>query len=193
MDDEIFEVTIEALVASPIHAYEGRPSDGPRESVGDARESIEVRAGLGVVGDRYFGRPAHVKASVTVMDAGSLDHVADVVGLDAPLDPTRARRNIVLRGGAGGTTLGLDAWRGLRFSLDSGNGPVEFEAHRPANPCAWMDVVYAPGAFQALRGRGGMRCAPLTDGVLMLGPAVLRLHPQVPIAPAARPAPDPRA
>lgn len=180
MDDEIFEVTIEALVASPIHSYEGRPSDGPRESVGDARESIELRAGLGVVGDRYFGRPAHVKASVTVMDADSLDHVAGVVGLDGPLDPTRARRNIVLRGMDAGTMLGLDAWRGRRFSLDSGQGAVEFEAHRPANPCAWMDVVYAPGAFQALRGRGGMRCAPLTDGFLTLGPAVLRLHPSSP-------------
>lgn len=180
MDDEIFEVTIEALVASAIHSYEGRPSDGPRESVGDARESIELRAGLGVVGDRYFGRPAHVKASVTVMDAVSLDHVADAVGLNGPLDPTRARRNIVLRGVDVGATLDLDAWRGRRFSLDSGSGPVEFEAHRPANPCAWMDIVYAPGAFQALRGRGGMRCAPLTDGILTLGPAVLRLHPSSP-------------
>lgn len=178
MDDELFEVTIEALVASPIHSYEGRPSDGPRESIGDAREVIELRAGLGVVGDRYFGRPAHAKASVTVMDAGSLDHVADVVGgLEAPLDPTRARRNIVLRSVRPDASLNLDGWRGQRYSLDSGSGPVEFEAHRPANPCAWMDVVYAPGAFQALRGRGGMRCAPLTDGVLALGPAVLRLHP----------------
>jgi hypothetical protein len=33
-----------------------------------------------------------------------------------------------------------------------------------------------------MRGRGGVRCAPLTDGVLRLGPAVLRSA--VPLDPA---------
>jgi hypothetical protein len=37
-----------------------------------------------------------------------------------------------------------------------------------------MDVVLVPGAFRAMRGRGGVRCEPLDDGVLRLGPA--RLH-----------------
>jgi hypothetical protein len=36
-----------------------------------------------------------------------------------------------------------------------------------------MDVVLAPGAFKALRGRGGVRCEPLSDGVLRRGPATL--------------------
>ena len=44
---------------------------------------------------------------------------------------------------------------------------------RPANPCAWLDTVLAPGAHRRMRGRGGVRCAPLSDGVLRLGPAVL--------------------
>lgn len=34
----------------------------------------------------------------------------------------------------------------------------------------------SPGAFGAMRGRGGVRCAPLDDGVLRLGPATLRVH-----------------
>jgi hypothetical protein len=38
-----------------------------------------------------------------------------------------------------------------------------------------MDVVLAPGAFRAMRGRGGVRCEPLDDGVLQLGPARLRV------------------
>ncbi|MEJ2856373.1 MULTISPECIES: hypothetical protein [unclassified Saccharothrix] len=59
------------------------------------------------------------------------------------------------------------------FTLDSGDGPVRFETHRPANPCAWMDAVLGPGAMRGLRGRGGMRCMPLDDGVLRLGPAIL--------------------
>src|SRR5690606_31494831 len=108
---------------------------------------------------------------VTVMAVESLAHVSHVLGV-GPLDPAATRRNIMLRG------VPVDELRGHDFSLDTGDGPVTFHAHRPANPCAWMDVVLAPGAHRALLGRGGLRCEPLTSGTLRLGPAVLRTaHP----------------
>lgn len=164
-------VEIVALHTSPVHAYEGRPADGPLpDPDGGARDRIEIRAGLGVVGDRYFGRPAHRLASVTVLAVESLEHVATELGLPAVPDPQRTRRTIVLRGFAVD-----DLPRGTEFTLDSGDGPVRFRTHRPANPCGWMDVVLGPGAFRALRRRGGMRCEPLTDGVLRLGAAVAQL------------------
>ena len=163
------DVEIVLLLASPVHRYEGRPADGALPAAGaETHSSIRLRAGLGIVGDRHFGQRAHVHASVTVMDADVLDLVADDLGLPRTLDAAATRRNILLRG------VNVDALRGATFSLDSGDGPVEFLAHRPANPCAWMDVVLAPGAHRALRGRGGMRCEPLTDGMLRLGPARLR-------------------
>jgi len=163
-----FPVTIELLLASPHSRYEGRPADGPLPASGsETPASIEIRAGLGVVGDRYFGKPAHARASVTLMAMESLDSVASSVG--APfLDPALTRRNIILRG------YPVDELRGVEFSLDSGSGPVLFRANRPANPCAWMDVVLAPGAFRAMRGLGGIRCEPLSSGSLALGAAVLR-------------------
>jgi MOSC domain-containing protein YiiM len=169
-------VTIEHLLVSSRHRYEGRPADGPLPEPTDAPESrseIVLRAGLGVVGDRYFGHRAHRDAAVTVFDAASLDHVAAVTGV-AGLDPAATRRTITLRGST------VDALTGRIFSLDSGRGPVLFRGHRPANPCAWMDVTLAPGAFRALRGRGGVRCVPLVDGVLALGDAVLDDDPPVP-------------
>jgi MOSC domain-containing protein YiiM len=163
------EVEIVMLLASPLSRYEGRPSDGPLPAVGDeVRESIDIRAGLGVVGDRYFGKPAHVRASVTVMAAEVFDLVAGDLDIHHALDMSAARRNIVLRG------VDVDAMRGQTFSLDSGSGPVVFRANRPANPCAWMDVMLAPGANRALRGRGGMRCEPLSSGTLRVGTAILR-------------------
>ncbi|MBX0300814.1 molybdenum cofactor biosysynthesis protein [Cryobacterium sp. 1639] len=172
------EVEIVLLLASPVHRYEGRPSAGPLPMVGtETHQSIRLRAGLGIEGDRHFARPAHVHTSVTVMNAAVLDRVADELGLPGPLDPAATRRNILLRGTGG--AVDVDALRGATFSLDSGDGPVEFLAHRPANPCAWMDVVLAPGAHLALRGRGGMRCEPLSSGVLRLGPA--RLRSSIPI------------
>ncbi|KOV82897.1 MOSC domain-containing protein [Nocardia sp. NRRL S-836] len=154
-------VEVVALHVSAVHAYEGRPSDGPRPDPGPvSRGHVEVRAGLGIVGDRYFNHPAHRTAAVTVIAAESLARW--------PVDPLLARRNVVVSG------FDVDALaRGTVFSLDSGDGPVRFEVHRPANPCAWMDAVIAPGAFKALRGKGGMRCVPLDDGVLRLGTAVL--------------------
>jgi MOSC domain-containing protein YiiM len=162
-------VDIVLLLASPISRYEGRPSDGPLPAIGpEVRDSIEIRAGLGVVGDRYFAKPAHAHASVTVMASEVLDAVADDLGIARGLDAAATRRNILLRG------VDVDSMRGATFSLDSGDGPVTFLANRPANPCAWMDVTLAPGAHKALRGRGGMRCEPLSSGVLRLGPAVVR-------------------
>ena len=162
-------VEVVALHVSPVHAYEGRPADGPRpdpEPV--SRDRVVVRAGLGLVGDRYFNRPAHRRAAVTVFAAESLDAVADRLGLAAAPDPLLVRRNVVLRG------FDVDSLaRRAVFALDSGDGPVRFEVGRPANPCAWMDAVIAPGAFAALRRRGGMRCVPLDDGLLRLGPATL--------------------
>lgn len=133
----------------------------------ELHDTIEVRAGLGIVGDRHFGQRAHLTASVTVMAAESVEFVARTLAT-APLDAAGTRRNIIVRG------LPIDAMRGEEFSIDSGHGPVLLLAHRPANPCAWMDVVLAPGAHRALRARGGMRCEPLTSGTLLLGPAVVR-------------------
>lgn len=157
------EVEIVALHVSPVHAYEGRPSDGPRSDPGPvSRDHVELRAGLGILGDRYFNHPAHRNAAVTVIAAESLD--------PWPVDPLVARRNVVVRG------FDVDSLaRGTVFSLDTGDGPVRFEVHRPANPCAWMDAVIAPGAFKALRGKGGIRCVPLDDGVLRAGKAALAI------------------
>jgi hypothetical protein len=165
-----FPVTIELLLASPRSRYEGRPGDGPLPADGpETPSSIEIRAGLGVVGDRYYAKPAHRAASVTLMAMESLDDVAAALSLDQTPDAAATRRNIMLRG------FPVDELRGVTFSLDTGDGPVRFRGNRPANPCAWMDVVLADGAFRALRGRGGMRCEPLTSGRLSLGPATLAL------------------
>ena len=155
------------MLASRGHRYDGRPGTTVPEQAGDRRERIEVRAGFGIVGDRYAGRPAHRDAAVTVLAAEAVESLATELG-SVPLDPLLARRNVVLRGAE------VEALRGQLFSLDCGDGVVLLQGGRPANPCAWLDTVLAPGAHRGMRGRGGVRCAPLSDGVLRLGPAVLR-------------------
>jgi MOSC domain-containing protein YiiM len=144
------------LLASPVHRFEGRPSDGPAPAPpGELVQQIQIRAALGIVGDRYFGNPAHRDSSVTVIAAESLPPGADL---------THVRRNILVR------DVPVDELVGSVLVLDSGDGPVRLEVRRPANPCAWMDVTMGPGAWRSLRGRGGIRCTPLNDGVLRVGP-----------------------
>jgi MOSC domain-containing protein YiiM len=162
-----YDVEVVGLLASSAHRYDGRPDAGTAELPVESRESIEVRADLGVVGDRYFARPAHRDASVTVLAVESLEELAAELG-SGPWDPLAARRNVVLRGAE------VEALRGQPFGLDCGAGEVRLDGGRPANPCAWMDLVLGPGAHRGMRGRGGVRCRPRTDGVLRLGPAVLR-------------------
>ncbi|KQS66992.1 molybdenum cofactor biosysynthesis protein [Modestobacter sp. Leaf380] len=164
------QVEVVALVASPGHRYDGRPGTTTPEQAEDRRTELEVRAGYGVVGDRYAGRPAHRDASVTVVSADALDALAAELGVP-PFDPVLARRNVVLRG------VDVDALRGREFSLDCGLGVVRLVGGRAANPCRWMDVVLAPGAHRGMRGRGGVRCRPESTGTIRLGPAELCATP----------------
>jgi MOSC domain-containing protein YiiM len=162
-----YDVEVVGLLAWPEHRYDGRPDPAVAGRLDGSRTSIEVRAGLGVVGDRYCGRPAHRDASVTVLAVEALEALAAELG-SGPLDPLATRRNVVLRGAE------VEALRGQPFGLDCGTGQVLLAGGRPANPCAWLDAVLVPGAHRGMRGRGGVRCAPRSDGGLRLGPAVLR-------------------
>ncbi|ROP63338.1 molybdenum cofactor biosysynthesis protein [Curtobacterium sp. ZW137] len=172
--DHVTQVEVATLLVSRRHRYEGRPADGalPADEE-ELRDRVSLRAGLGIVGDRYFASRAHVHASVTVIGLEALEDVGRSLGV--ALDPVATRRNVFLRG------VDVEALRGEPFSLDTGDGPVLFRGYRPANPCAWMDHEIAPGAFRAMRGRGGVRCDPESDGVLTLGPAVLRTARPVPV------------
>lgn len=178
-----YPIEVLHLLVSPGHNYAGRPQDGAGRHPTEDLDEVRLVAGKGIVGDRYFGRAAHRDAAVTLIAAEALEDAAAVLGLAQPLDPVPARRNVVVRG------VDLNALRGETFvirSLAAGapdGAAVTLLGGRPANPCAWMDRVYAPGAQAALRGRGGLRCRVLTDGLLRHGPAVLET--------AATPDPDP--
>lgn len=166
VDFEPVDLDIVGLVVSPRHRYDGRPSDGPRPAMGSDRQtSVDVRAHKGVVGDRYFGT-RHRFAAVTFL---AVEEVARVgASLDAPgLDPFLARRNVLTRG------LDVESLVHSEFTLEQGGRSLTCRSLTRANPCAWMDVVLAPGAHQAMRGHAGIRSEPLDDGVLSVGPARL--------------------
>lgn len=166
MADHRYDVEVLHLLVSPEHAYFGRPRDGAADVPTRDADRIELVEGKGVVGDRFFGKAAHMDAAVTLLAVEGLEAMAAELGTP-PFDPLLTRRNVVLRGAQLGPLLGHD------LVLESHGELVRLHAGRPANPCAWMDRVLAPGAHAAMRGRGGVRCRVLADGVLHRGPAVL--------------------
>jgi MOSC domain-containing protein YiiM len=161
-----YEVDVLHLLVSPEHAYFGRAKDGAAEVPATDAAQVQLVAGKGIVGDRFFGKAAHMDAAVTLFAVEALESIAAELGA-GPFDPLLTRRNIFLRGAELAPLLGND------FILESGGAQVRLHAGRPAHPCAWMDRMLAPGAHKAMRGRGGIRCRVLSDGALHRGPAVL--------------------
>jgi hypothetical protein len=149
-------VEIVELLVSPRHRWDGRPDAALAATPNDLVDSIDVRAGLGIVGDRYYNRRAHSRAAVTIMAAEPL--AAYEVGLAA------VRRNVLLRG------LEIESHLGEVLTLDGGSSVVRLRLHRRANPCRWLDLSVREGAWRELRGQAGVRCEPLTSGVLRVGP-----------------------
>ncbi|MCU1438257.1 MAG: Molybdenum cofactor biosysynthesis protein [Naasia sp.] len=163
-------VEIVELLVSPVHRFQGRPGDGPLPAEhSEFVSAIELRASLGIAGDRYFGRPAHRDSSVSIQSAEAVDAATASIGV-GPAGLTETRRNVLLRG------VDTDALAGHTFGIDSGDGEVLFGRARPCRPCGWLEATVGPGAHRAFRGRGGLRTAPLTDGRLRLGPATLRMR-----------------
>ena len=166
----MIDIQLVALTTSPGHSYWFHSKD-PAAGVGPyptlTHDAVELVAGQGIVGDRFFGKVSKLNSAVSFVAAEAVEEVAAELGLarDA-LDPVLMRRNIVTRG------VDLNALRRERFTIRQGD-VLEFEAGGETSPCAWMDWALAPGARDLLRGRGGLRATPLTSGTLRVGPAVL--------------------
>ncbi|MFJ8613704.1 molybdenum cofactor biosysynthesis protein [Streptomyces sp. NPDC093675] len=169
------QVEVLQLLVSPVHRFSGRPADGPAGEPDELVDRIEVLRDRGIVGDRYFAQRAHRDAAVTIMAVENLP-----LDINASAGLLQTRRNILLRG------VDIDTYLGATVSLDSGSGPVAFALNRAARPCAWMDTTIGPGAQRALRNRGGVRCTPLSDGLITLGPARFAVV-SLPTAAGARP------
>jgi MOSC domain-containing protein YiiM len=179
-----YSITLEHIYISPGHNYFGKPKDGPGLHPTTDVEEVEVRAARGLVGDRYYGVPAHYEAQVTFFAAEVFDALLAEFGR-SDLAPILTRRNIITRG------ANLNALLGQEFAIDAGSGPIQFLGTKPCNPCAWMETMLGQGAHAFLRGRGGLRARILTNGTLRRGATTLTtekwLNVETLLEPIARP------
>ena len=149
---------VRSLYISPGHNFFGHHGQEPGEHPIEEVEEIECVVGRGIRGDRFFDYKSDYKGQVTFFSSEVFADVCRAVGAGAK-SPGAARRNVVTEG------VDLNSLIGQRFTVQG----VEFEGVCECNPCYWMDRAIAPGAEEALKGRGGLRARILTGGVLRAG------------------------
>jgi MOSC domain-containing protein YiiM len=122
-----------------------------------AVESVQVEAGLAIVGDRY-----HVTKHrhVTVQSQTALEAASEALG--SRVEPGGTRRNITISHGDVPTTPGE------RIRI----GDVDLEVVRGAAPCQLLDDVIGTGAHTALRRRAGSVFRALSSGSIAVGDPV---------------------
>jgi MOSC domain-containing protein YiiM len=146
---------VEHLFISPGHNFFGHHGQPAGEHRIIAVEQIECVAGRGIRGDRFFDFKENYKGQITFFAMEVLEALRRELNLpDA--QPQATRRNAFTRG------LDLNLLIGKQFEVQG----VRFEGVEESKPCDWMNLAIGPEAREWLKGRGGLRCRILTDGIL---------------------------
>ena len=124
--------------------------------------AIEIHAGQGIVGDRFYGHGPDFDGHVTFFSWELLQQLRNQRG-EPDLSPSGLRRNVLIEG------VPLNGLIGVEFSIAG----IRFRGAKHCAPCRWMDVAYGPGTLHFLKGRGGLRAQALSSGRLRRGPATL--------------------
>jgi len=149
------KVQIQHIFISPGHNYYGRYGKGSLDHEVVERGEVELVAGKGIVGDRFFDYKPDYKGQITFFDDAVYQKVKEEV-VQGELSPSAFRRNVMVKG------VDLNSLIGKRFSI----GGVEFTGSCECSPCFWMDEACAPGTHEFLKDRGGLRARVLCDGNL---------------------------
>lgn len=151
---------IHHLYTSPGHNYVGHHGQEPGEHLIEEHDSLDLVAGKGITGDRYFGWKEDYKGQITFFDQAVAQVVRDEIG-QAELPTSTFRRNVIIEG------VDLNSLIGKTFTL----GGASFKGVEECSPCYWMDYATQSkkSVKEILKNRGGLRCRILTDATLTKG------------------------
>lgn len=158
------QVTIRHIFVSPGHNFVGRFGQEPLDHEARDLDEIECVAGKGLAGDRYFDHEENYKGQATFFSWEVFQEMREAFQV-ANCPPSAMRRNILLEG------IDLNALVGKTFTLQG----VEFAGTEPCKPCSWMNTAVAEGAFDWLKGQGGLRCRITRGGILSRGTCALEV------------------
>jgi len=143
-----------------ISIYKARKGDKP-----EAHDSVDVIAGKGIVGDRYFTGEGtfskklagNRKSEITLIEAEEIERFNLIQG--SCLEYGDLRRNVVTR------DVNLNELVGKHFTF----GGVEFEGIETCEPCAHLANTVHNAVLPHMVNRSGLRAAVLTSGVIEVG------------------------
>ena len=153
-------------VAGRLQAIFLRPARGAPVLQPQECRAIE---GLGLAGDRTAGGRGGGKRQVTLLQADHLPVVAAFLRR-AAIDPAVLRRNLLVSGLNLLAAKTLFADQPVRLFLGA---EVVLEITGPCEPCSKMEDSLGPGAYNALRGHGGVTARVLSGGRIAVGDDVL--------------------
>jgi MOSC domain-containing protein YiiM len=132
-------------------------------------ESVEVLAGQGPRGDRYFlAEPQEREGDdLTLIEAEALEAFTDETGIE--LSHEESRRNVLTRG------VRLNELVGKRFRV----GEVECVGVELCEPCNHLQGLTRPGVLRGLVHRGGLRANVTRSGTIAVGDELTSLDSQV--------------
>jgi MOSC domain-containing protein YiiM len=113
----------------------------------------------GLSGDRYKNRGGN--RQVTLIQAEHVIAMASFLGVDK-IDPLETRRNIIVKG------INLIALKQKKFRV----GEAILEYSGECHPCSRMEKIFGHGAYNAMRGHGGITAKVLSEGIIKIGDTV---------------------
>ena len=134
-------------------------------------ESVDLEAGRGIVGDRYFSSTGSFSQKLevknnhdweaTLIESEQIDDFNDANNCN--FDYGQFRRNIITRG------IELNSLVGKRFLI----GGVHMEGIRLCEPCAHLARLTDARVLPQLAGRGGLRARVLNSGAICVGDSIV--------------------
>lgn len=138
-----------------------------RRGVVEPVQEIEVDVEGGLFGDHYSKNGGN--RQITLIQSEHIEAMEKM--LSCQVDPGALRRNIVISG------INLLAFTDRKFSM----GEVVLEMTGHCYPCSRIEENVGPGAYNAMRGHGGITARVIRGGKLRVGDEVRLYHEPEPV------------